>query len=126
MQSCFSLVPSAPRKRFSYTKRILWNLMKLQNLLLLHKHNIKLIKPQPNLLSPRRRSKTLKLKDKILISLQRMSKSKLRTTAQRKTVWLFQLRPSRSQKALTKLKNLKQWKRLLRKLLKKLINKELN
>ena len=53
-----------------------------------------------------------------------MSLSKLKIT--RKTVWLFQLKPSRNQKVLAKLKNLKLWKRLLRKLLKKLTNKELN
>lgn len=95
----------------------------LQKLLLLLKLNKKLIKLLLNLLSPRKRLKILSLKDKLLISQLRMSLSKLKRTP-RKTVWLFQLKPLRNQKELTKLKNLKLWKRLLRKLLKKLINKD--
>lgn len=55
-----------------------------------------------------------------------MSQFKQKITPRKKVVWSFQLKLSKSQMVPTKLKNLKQWKRLLRKLLKKLTNKESN
>ena len=121
------MVPLPPRKLFNYTKRVLWKLTKLQNLLLLLKLNKKPLRLLLNLLSPRRRLKILKPKDQILINHQRMLQFKPRMLDQRKTVvWLFQSKPLRNQKVLIKLKNSKLWKKLSKKLLKKPTNKELN
>lgn len=115
-----------PRKLFNYIKRVLWKLKKLQNLLLLLKLKKKLLKLLLNLLSPRRRLMILKPKDQILISHQRMLQFKPMLDQRKTEVWLFQSKPLRNQKVPIKLKNLKLWKRLLKKLLMKPINKELN
>jgi hypothetical protein len=116
------LVPLAPRKLFNFNKRVKWNLMMLQKLLLLLKPSKKQLMLKLNLLRPRKRLMILKLKE-LQISHMRMLLFKQRK-AQRKTVWLFLLKLSRNQKVPIKLKNFKLWKKLLRKLLKKPINKE--